>query len=232
MKIAVVTFPGSNCDRDCRTVASDVVGAEVVQAWHQDEELPEGVTGVILPGGFSYGDALRAGSIATHSPIMASVKRFAASGGAVLGICNGFQILCESGLLPGALTENRDGRFICKDVSMTVESNVGLAAGYKADEEVCMPVAHGEGRFVADDDTLATIESGEGPVRVCFRYQAKRDDGTAEVNGSTAAIAGLVGGPSFNVLGLMPHPERCSEVRLGGTDGLPLMRALVEGGLK
>jgi len=229
MKAAVVTFPGSNCDRDCLHVAGNVVGAEAVSVWHQDSELPAGVTGVILPGGFSYGDALRAGSIAAHSPVMAAVKRFADKGGAVLGICNGFQMLCESQLLPGALAPNRDGHFICKDVLMTVEPSVGLTGAYDAGQTVTMPVAHGEGRFVVDDDTLKNIEAGDGPVRVAFRYQQRETDGTASLNGSTAGIAGLVGGPSFNVVGLMPHPERCAEDRLGGTDGLALMAALAGG---
>lgn len=230
MTVAVVTFPGSNCDRDCVTVMRDVVGVRAEHAWHGDCELPAETRAVILPGGFSYGDYLRAGAMASTSPIMGAVKQFAENGGRVLGICNGFQILCEVGLLPGALLANRSGQFICRHVELEVGPQPkGLLAGMKAGQRLILPIAHGEGNYFADEETLSRLEQ-EG--QIALTYTDTDSQGHSAVNGSRRSIAGLVGGPANNVLGLMPHPERRSESRLGGADGLPLMQALVDGGLK
>ena len=225
MSVAVVTFPGSNCDRDCLHAITHAVEAEASSAWHQDTTLPAGTGAVILPGGFSYGDYLRTASIAACAPIMADVKRFSDAGGPVLGICNGFQMLCELGLLDGALMHNRSGRFICKLVELEVEAGgEGLLSGYLAGERIQLPVAHGDGNYFADDETLDRLEK-QG--KVAFRYVERDPDGHGAMNGSRRAIAGLLGGPKNNVIGLMPHPERRAEKRLGGTDGLRLMAGLV-----
>jgi phosphoribosylformylglycinamidine synthase I len=224
MSVAVVTFPGSNCDRDCVHAVEAAAHASAQRVFHKEAELPAGTTAVILPGGFSYGDYLRCGAMAAHSPIVGAVKRFAESGGPVLGICNGFQILCESGLLPGALLRNRDGLFVCELVELEVPAGgTGLCSGYAPGERIHLPVAHGEGSYFADDETLDALER-EG--RVAFRYTAKDASGNGALNGSRRAIAGVIGGPRNNVLGLMPHPERRSEARLGGDDGLRLLTAL------
>jgi phosphoribosylformylglycinamidine synthase subunit PurQ / glutaminase len=229
MTVAVVTFPGSNCDRDCVTVMQNVVGAPACHIWHGDMALPAETRAVILPGGFSYGDYLRAGAMARVSPIMAAVKAFAENGGPVLGICNGFQILCEIGLLPGALLPNQSGRFICRHVRLVAgEANRGLLAAFKPGQELVLPIAHGEGNYFADDETLNQLEAEN---RIAFKYVEQDHDGHATVNGSRRSIAGLIGGPKNNILGLMPHPERRAENRLGGIDGLPLMQALVSEGL-
>lgn len=226
MSVAVVTFPGSNCDRDCVWVAEHPLGHAVRRVWHKDRELPADVHAVMLPGGFSYGDYLRAGAMAAHSPILGAIKRFAERGGPVLGICNGFQILCESGLLPGALLQNESGLFQCELVELEVAGGGrGMLRDYQPGERIQLPIAHAEGNYFADDETLDRLER-EG--RVAFRYASRTSEGHSAVNGARRAIAGITGGPEGNVLGLMPHPERRAEARLGGDDGLPLMRTLCE----
>ena len=227
MTVAVVTFPGSNCDADCMRAVQSAASADATRAWHKDPELPSGTRAVILPGGFSYGDYLRVGAMAAHSPVMAAVKRFADDGGPVLGICNGFQVLCELGLLPGALMQNKDGRFVCKLADLVVEAGgKGLLGGYKNGQRIQLPVAHGDGNYFAAPDELDRLES-EG--RIAFRYADADDDGHGSMNGARRAVAGVLGGPKDNVLGLMPHPERRAEARLGGDDGLPLIAGLIQG---
>jgi phosphoribosylformylglycinamidine synthase len=226
MKIAIVTFPGSNCDDDCYAAATDVLGVEAYYVWHRETDLG-GADAVILPGGFSYGDYLRAGAIARFSPIMEAVKRFAAEGGPVLGICNGFQILCETGLLPGALIRNRSLKYISRDVYIRVENtDTPFTSRYVSGQVLRVPIAHGEGEYVAD---AATIERLERERRVVFRYVDARGEATAAANpnGSMNNIAGIVN-EAGNVLGLMPHPERAVEALLGSTDGLPLFESLRE----
>ena len=224
MKIGVVTFPGSNCDYDCYRASRDLLGVETVYLWHGTHDL-QGVDAVFLPGGFSYGDYLRAGAIAKMSPIMREVTAFAAQGGPVAGICNGFQILCEAGLLPGALIRNRSLRFVSKHVFLRVEhAQPPFTSEYREGEVIEVPVAHGEGCYVADDATLAELE-GEG--RVVFRYCDADGQITAAANpnGSVANIAGIVSREG-NVLGMMPHPERAVETLLGSTGGVGVFRSL------
>jgi phosphoribosylformylglycinamidine synthase subunit PurQ / glutaminase len=226
MKFGVVIFPGSNCDHDAYHVVSKVIGQPVDFIWHKEQEI-NGHDAIILPGGFSYGDYLRTGAIARFSPVMKAVKEFAHDGGIVLGICNGFQILCEAGLLPGALMRNAQLRFGCKDVYLRVErSDTAFTRGYNAGQVIRIPIAHGEGNYAADGETLAALE-GDG--RIVFRYVAP--DGTLDpkwnVNGSTAAIAGIVN-ERRNVLGLMPHPENHVETALGSTDGRGLFAGIVD----
>lgn len=226
MKIGVVTFPGSNCDYDCFNAAREVTGADTVYLWHRDEDL-SGVDAVILPGGFSYGDYLRAGAIAQLSPIMRAVVAFANAGGPVVGICNGFQILCESGLLPGALVRNQTLKFSSKRVYLRVErSEPPFTSKYEVGQVLRVPIAHGEGCYVAPEDVLAELES-EG--RVAFRYSDAQGRLTAEanVNGSANSIAGIVNARG-NVLGMMPHPERAVDPLLGSTDGVGLFASLAD----
>ena len=230
VRVGVVVFPGSNCDRD--TVhALDQAGAEPVVLWHEQASL-EGVAAVVLPGGFAYGDYLRAGVIARFSPVMRSVAAFAGEGGLVLGICNGFQVLAEAGLVPGALLRNRGLRFLGRDVHIAAERldtpfTHALAA---AGQPLRMPVAHGEGCYFADDAALDALEAERG---VLFRYvdesgkPAAEDDRDANPNGSLRAIAGVVA-PGGNVAGLMPHPERAAEAILGSDDGAGIIRSLVD----
>jgi phosphoribosylformylglycinamidine synthase subunit PurQ / glutaminase len=227
MKSAVVVFPGINRERDMARTLRLVSGQAPAMVWHADTALPAGTDLVVVPGGFSYGDYLRCGAIAARAPIMDAVRAFAAKGGLVLGVCNGFQILCEAGLLPGVLMRNAQLKFICKDVHLKVErSGTPFTRGYNAGQVIRVPVAHGEGNFVADADTIARIE-GEG--RVVFRYCAP--DGTvspaSNVNGSTNAIAGIVN-ERGNVLGMMPHPENHVEAAIGSTDGRGLFAGLAE----
>jgi phosphoribosylformylglycinamidine synthase I len=222
--IAVVTFPGSNCDDDCHHVFRNVLGQSTVRAWHKDTDLPDGVDAVVLPGGFSYGDYLRTGAIARFSPIMKAVVDFAQAGGPVLGICNGFQILCEAGLLPGVLSRNQRLRFICETVTLRCEtSHTRLTQNLDGGQVLRVPIAHAEGCYQADTDTLKRLEDED---QIVFRYCAP--DGTLDSeynpNGSRSAIAGVTNS-SRNVFGMMPHPERISESSLGGIDG----RALLEG---
>ncbi|HWK42866.1 MAG TPA: phosphoribosylformylglycinamidine synthase subunit PurQ [Croceibacterium sp.] len=220
-RAAVITFPGSNCDRDLAVALEKVSGAPAIRVWHGDAELPDGLDFIAVPGGFSYGDYLRCGSMAAKSPVMRAVVDQAARGVPVLGICNGFQILTESGLLPGALMRNAQLTFTCRSVPLTVENSQSLfTAGYEAGSTIHLPVAHHDGNYFADEATLDRIE-GEG--RVAFRY-------AEEVNGSQRRIAGVLN-ETGTVLGMMPHPERAIEQELGGTDGRALfesaMRALV-----
>lgn len=224
MSVALVRFLGSNCDRDCMHVLTHVIESQAVWAWHDDVELPPGTTAVLLPGGFSHGDYLRCGAMAAHRPIMSAVKRFAEAGGPVLGICNGFQILCESGILPGVLLPNRGGDFICKRVGLSMEGGgTGLLRGYAPNEMIELTIAHHDGNYFADDATLRALEQKQ---QIALRYTELDDRGDAKANGARLGIAGIFGGPGNNVLGLMPHPERQSEARLGGIDGLRLLQEL------
>lgn len=224
-RVAVVVFPGSNCDRDAMA-AVQRAGGEAVPVWHQSEDL-HGCGAVILPGGFSYGDYLRAGAMAAHSPVMRAVRRLAVEGGAILGICNGFQMLLETGLLPGAMLQNRSLRFICRDVHLRVERSDGLLLRHLDRGQLLrLPIAHKEGNWYAPPAVLAEVER-EGAV--AFRYCTPRGEVGPEANpnGSMANVAGLTNREG-NVLGLMPHPERRVDQLLGGQDGLALIRALVE----
>ena len=217
MRIAVVTFPGSNCDDDCHHVFGPVLGQETLRVWHKETQLPPGVDLVVLPGGFSYGDYLRTGALARFSPIMSDVVRFANAGGQVLGICNGFQILCEAGLLPGALLRNASLKFICETVRLRVEaSDTPLTRGFEPGDTLSVPIAHHDGNYFIDDDGLARLR-GEG--QVLFRY-------VDNPNGSRDDIDGIRNAAG-KVFGMMPHPERVSEGSLGGTDGLTLLKGLV-----
>jgi len=227
MNSAVLVFPGINRERDMARALKLITGRAPAMVWHADTALPQGTDLVVLPGGFSYGDYLRCGAIAARAPIMDAVRAFAARGGLVLGVCNGFQILCESGLLPGVLMRNAAIKFICRDVHLRVErSDTPFTRGYNAGQVIRVPVAHGEGNFVADEETVARLEQ-EG--RVLFRYTAP--DGSLDpkwnVNGATNAIAGVVNDKG-NVLGLMPHPENHVEAALGPTDGRGLFAGLVD----
>ena len=217
MKSAVIVFPASNCDRDAATALEEMTGKKAAMVWHHDTELPD-VDLVVLPGGFSYGDYLRCGAMANQSAIMKAIKAHAAKGGAVLGICNGFQVLAESGLLPGALMRNAGLKFVCKPVTLRVEeSQSAFTRKYEKGQTVTFPVAHGEGNYYADSETLDRLE-GEG--RVMFRYQDNP-------NGSARDIAGILN-EKRNVLGLMPHPERVVDNVLGGTDGRAMFESLIE----
>ena len=214
-RIAVVTFPGSNDDGDAR-LALELLGAEAPTVWHSDTSLPTGTGGVVLPGGFSYGDYLRCGAIARVAPVMDAVRRFADDGGPVLGICNGFQILCEAGLLPGVLRPNRQLEFVCADVAVTVEStSTPFTSGCSLGAELVIPVKHGEGCWVADDDLFERVAD-----QIVLRY-------VDEVNGARDRVAG-VSNEGGNVLGLMPHPEHAVDPLLGPTGGVPLLDGLVE----
>ena len=215
MKAAVIVFPGSNCDRDCKVAIERSTGAAVDMVWHGDTALPDGIDLIVLPGGFSYGDYLRCGAMAALSPIMNEVKLAAERGVATVGICNGFQVLCEAGMLPGALLRNAALKYVCKPVELEVtNAQTRFTAGYAGRRQVTMTVGNGEGNFFADADTLARIE-GEG--QVVFRY---RDN----PNGSANAIAGVVNARG-NVLGLMPHPDRAFEAELGSADGAILFQS-------
>lgn len=227
VRFGIVVFPGSNCDHDCYHVLKHVMGQDAVYVWHRDRDLT-GLDCVILPGGFSYGDYLRTGSIARFSPVMSEVVRFAERGGLVLGICNGFQILTEAGLLPGALMRNRDLRFICSDALLRVENaSTIFTSQYERGQVITMPIAHGDGNYYIDGPGLEALEARGGVV---FRYCTPGGEVTAGANpnGSVSNIAGVTN-EAGNVLGMMPHPERASEEILGGTDGRTLFRSLIEG---
>jgi phosphoribosylformylglycinamidine synthase subunit PurQ / glutaminase len=227
MRAAVVVFPGINRERDMARTLELVSGKAPAMVWHADHELPAGTDLVVIPGGFSYGDYLRCGAIAARSAIMDAVRAHAAKGGLTLGVCNGFQILCEAGLLPGVLMRNARLRFICRDVYLRVEkSSSPFTRGYNAGQVVRVPVAHGEGNYIADADTIARLE---GEARVLFRYCSPEGelDPAWNVNGATNAIAGIVN-ERGNVLGMMPHPENHVEAALGVTDGRGLFAGLVE----
>jgi phosphoribosylformylglycinamidine synthase I len=230
MKFGVVQFPGSNCDDDAHHAIQDVIGEPAEFIWHQSEQLA-GFDAIILPGGFSYGDYLRTGAIARFSPVMKAVGRFAKSGGLVLGICNGFQILLEAGLLPGAMMRNKRLRFLCRQVHVRVEStDTPFTSAARRGQVLQIPVAHMEGNYFCDPETLAELERNK---QVVFRYvhadgrAAGPDDFDANPNGALAAIAGLCN-RERNIVGLMPHPERASESGLGSTDGLVIFRSMVE----
>lgn len=224
MKSAVIVFPGSNCDRDVFTVM-ERAGLNPQFVWHDDAELPGGIDLVVLPGGFSYGDYLRCGAMAARSPIMQSVIQFAGKGGHVLGICNGFQILCESGLLPGTLMRNDHLKFNCKPVALRVESTANaFTAGYGPAQIITLPVAHAEGNYFADAETLKALNDNQ---QIALRYvdEVGKPSAHGNPNGSRENIAGLTN-KAGNVLGLMPHPERFADSALGGTDGLALFESL------
>ena len=218
MKTAVIVFPGSNCDRDLAVALEQVTGRKPDMVWHREIELPEGVEFIGLPGGFSYGDYLRSGAMAARSPIMRAVVDAANRGVPVIGICNGFQVLTEAGLLPGALMRNAGLNFVCRPVSLKVENTQSLfTAAYQSGEKIQVPVAHHDGNYQAD---RAALERLEGEGRVAFRYGE-------EVNGSANAIAGILN-DSGNVLGMMPHPERAIEAAHGSSDGRRLFEGLLE----
>lgn len=222
MRVAVIQFPGSNCDQDALWTFRTDLGLQADYVWHGSHDL-NGFDAIFVPGGFSYGDYLRCGAMAARSPVMQDVKAFAESGGPVIGVCNGFQILCETGLLPGALLLNKDQKFLCQDVWLKAENRSSLWTR-GIDRLIRIPIAHGEGRFICDEETLARIE-GEG--QVAFRYVNEAGEATEEANpnGSTDSIAGVLNAKG-NVLGMMPHPERAARGILGGTDGLTILSAL------
>ncbi len=223
MRFGIVRFPGSNCDADCRRAVEEGLGEDAFFLWHRDREL-RGADAILLPGGFAYGDYLRAGAIARFSPIMKAVERFAREGGPVLGICNGFQILCEAGLLPGALARNAGLRFLSHDVHLSVErTDTAFTTAYRSGQVLRMPLSHGEGRFVAAEATLDRLEE-EG--RIVFRYVDADGNATPEANpnGSLRSIAGVCN-EARNVVGLMPHPDRAYAAILGSDDGLDVFRS-------
>jgi len=223
MKSAVVVFPGSNCDRDVAVTLEEVTGVKPAMVWHRETDFPS-VDLIVLPGGFSYGDYLRSGAMAAHSPILRAVREQARRGVAVLGICNGFQILTEAKLLPGALMRNTSLHYICRDVNLKVErAGTLFTNGYTEGEDVTMPIAHKDGAYFADDETLDRIE-GEG--QVVFRYSAKAGSlGDGNPNGSRRGIAGVID-ETGRIMGLMPHPERASDAALGGIDGRRVFESL------
>ena len=225
MKFGVLKFPGSNCDQDAYYTLKDVLSQPVEYLWHQDADL-KGVDCVVVPGGFSYGDYLRCGAIARFSPVVAATQEFASRGGLVLGICNGFQVLCESHLLPGALLRNQDQKFVCKQIHLRAENaDTPFTNTLTPGQVLQVPIAHGEGNYVCDDDTLKQLQETN---RVLFRYC--HSDGTladhANPNGSVDNIAGIASA-DFNVLGLMPHPERASDPALGSADGRAIFESLL-----
>ncbi len=225
MRFAVLQFPGSNCDQDAVAAVRSFPGASADLVWHKTNSLA-GFDAVIVPGGFSYGDYLRCGAIAQFSPILAAVKEFAAQGGPVLGICNGFQILCESGLLPGALVRNRDLHFLCEHIHLRVETTATpFTKNARPGQVLRIPIAHGEGNYVCDDATLAELENNG---QIAFRYTDATGATTeaANPNGSRAHIAGIRNAAG-NVLGLMPHPERACDALLGSTDGRVLFESIL-----
>jgi phosphoribosylformylglycinamidine synthase subunit PurQ / glutaminase len=226
MKFGVVVFPGSNCDHDAYYALGQVLHQPVEFLWHQSEQL-SGFDAIILPGGFSYGDYLRTGAIARFAPVMRAVEKFARGGGLVLGICNGFQILCEAGLLPGALVRNAGLRFICRPVHIRVETtDTPFTAGARRGQVLELPIAHADGNYFCDAATLAELERNQ---QIVFRYTTPdgREDAAANPNGSLANIAGICS-RERNVAGLMPHPDRAVETALGSSDGLVIFHSLIE----
>lgn len=226
MKFGVVVFPGSNCDADCFHAIQDAAHQKVEYIWHKEKDV-KGLDALVLPGGFSYGDYLRTGAIARFSPIMPAVIDFARRGGPVIGICNGFQILLEAGLLPGAMLRNRSLTFICDAVDLRVNrTNTVFTNRYVKDQVIRVPIAHGEGNYFCDEDTLKGLQDRR---QILFTYCDPEGQETwdANPNGSIANIAGIVN-EKGNVLGMMPHPERCSEEVLGGTDGLDVFLSMVD----
>jgi phosphoribosylformylglycinamidine synthase subunit PurQ / glutaminase len=224
MKFGVLVFPGSNCDHDTYNVIGSLLNEPVTLLWHASEDL-EGCDAILAPGGFAYGDYLRTGAIAKFAPVMQSVQRFAANGGLVMGICNGFQILCEAGLLPGALMRNAHQHYVCKQVHLRTETtNSPFTSGLAASEVLTMPVGHMEGNYFCDADTLQTLKDQD---RIAFRYATPAGELTAQANpnGSLENIAGVLS-EGRNVLGLMPHPDRSSESLLGSADGIRLFQGM------
>jgi phosphoribosylformylglycinamidine synthase subunit PurQ / glutaminase len=229
MKFAVIVFPGSNCDHDAYHAAKHVLGAEAEFVWHKDTSL-KGADVVVLPGGFAHGDYLRTGAIARFSPVMQEVKRFAASGGPVLGVCNGFQVLTEAGLLPGVLLRNRSVKFQCEQVHVRVEqTDTPFTVSARRGQVLRLPIAHGEGNFYAEPDVLERLEKNR---QVIFRYTNAAGEVTPEANpnGSLNNIAGLCN-ETRNVVGLMPHPERACELALGSSDGLVVLESVMKAAL-
>jgi len=226
MKFGVVVFPGSNCDHDAYHVVSKHVGQPVDFVWHKETDL-RGYDAVIIPGGFSYGDYLRAGALARFSPVMTAIRDFAAEGKFVFGICNGFQILCEAGLLPGVLMRNRDLHFVCKHVNLRVENrNTPFTTEVDPQQVLSIPIAHAEGNYTCDDETFNQLEENG---QIVFRYCDENGEVTdaANPNGARSNIAGICN-LDRNVLGMMPHPERACEAALGGTDGLVILESIVK----
>jgi phosphoribosylformylglycinamidine synthase len=226
MKFGVLVFPGSNCDHDTYNVVEKLVEQPVTFLWHASEDL-EGCDAILVPGGFAYGDYLRTGAIAKFAPVMQSVKRFAAGGGLVLGICNGFQILCEAGLLPGALMRNAGQHYVCKHLHLRTETTESpFTRGLSKGQVVQMPVGHMEGNYFCDADTLGRLKAQD---RIAFRYATRSGEVTAAANpnGSLENIAGILS-EGRNVLGMMPHPDRSSETLLGSADGLLLFKAMAD----
>ena len=228
MKFGVVIFPGSNCDQDCIHVLRNVLGCPVKELWHKERDL-QGCECIVLPGGFSYGDYLRTGAIARFSPIMESVASHAAAGRPVIGICNGFQILCEAGILPGALIRNQSLRFICKPIHLSVENSRTIFTRFEK-KTLAIPIAHGEGNYFIHADGLKRLKEN---VQIVFRYCDKNGKAAADANpnGSLENIAGIIN-ERGNVLGMMPHPERCSELALGGEDGLNIFKSIIQDGAR
>jgi len=225
MKFGVVVFPGSNCDADCYHVIKDVLGQEVEYIWHKETAV-SGFDALILPGGFSYGDYLRTGAIARFSPIMPAVIDFAQQGGLLIGICNGFQILLEAGLLPGAMLRNRSLKFICAPVHLKVKrQDTAFSNQLEREQVIKVPIAHGEGNYFCDNDTLAELQRDN---RILFTYCSPEgeEDPLFNPNGSVANIAGIMN-KEGNVMGMMPHPERCAEAILGGTDGYEILASML-----
>jgi phosphoribosylformylglycinamidine synthase I len=226
MKFGVLVFPGSNCDHDTHHVIGELVGQPVTYLWHASSDL-EGCDAILVPGGFAYGDYLRTGAIARFAPVMQSVKKFAEGGGLVLGICNGFQILCEAGLLPGALMRNAHQRYICKQVHLRTETvDSPFTHGLSRGQVLQMPIGHMEGNFFCDTETLAKLKAED---RIAFRYASTKGEIGADSNpnGSLENIAGILS-EGRNVLGMMPHPDRSSETLLGSADGLRLFQSMAE----
>lgn len=225
MKSAVIVFPGSNCDRDAKVALEDITGGEVVMQWHSDADMPD-VDLIVVPGGFSYGDYLRCGAIAGNSPVMREVKKRADAGTPVIGICNGFQVLTEVGLLPGVLMRNANLKFVCKDVHLSVETAASVFTGkYKKGQVIRIPVAHHDGNYFADNDTMKKLADDD---RIAFRYVSADGErgNSANPNGSMDDIAGILN-EKRNVLGMMPHPERLADQALGGTDGRPMFESVL-----
>ncbi|WP_423147480.1 phosphoribosylformylglycinamidine synthase subunit PurQ [Rubrolithibacter danxiaensis] len=226
MKFGVVVFPGSNCDQDIIYVLESIMGLEVVKLWHKDHDLQQ-VDFVVLPGGFSFGDYLRSGAIARFSPIMQEVIQFANKGGFVLGICNGFQIIAEAGLVPGALLHNTNRKFICNNIYLKAETNNSLlTSGLDLNKALKIPIAHGEGNYFADTDTIKKLQDND---QILFRYCNEQGDVTPEANpnGSSDNIAGVCNA-GRNVFGMMPHPERAADCMLGNEDGLAIFESILK----
>lgn len=217
MKAAVIQFPGSNCDRDMKVALEQEMGADAILHWHGDANLPDDLEFIAIPGGFSYGDYLRSGAIAARSPVMKAIIAAANRGVPILGVCNGFQVLTESGLLPGALMRNEKQNYICRDVQLRVNNSTMFTKGYADGETISVPIAHHDGNYFADEATVKTLEDND---QIAFRY-------SENVNGSIAHIAGITN-DAGNVLGMMPHPERAIDLKHGGSDGQRLFRSLVK----